>query len=129
MINLDSRQSGQANDSASIVKHTKEKDFAIVKCRSGAKGQIELPQFGLEKFPVYLRVPWIGKLSTNLKKSHITAVEDCYGFITTHSVFASKCMLSVAVRMFYLPLRPTTLSVIYEYKCHCDSWHIKATSQ
>ena len=31
-INLDVRQSRQANNSASIVKRVKEKDFAIEKC-------------------------------------------------------------------------------------------------
>ena len=30
--NLDVRQSGQANDSASIVKRAKVRDFAIAKC-------------------------------------------------------------------------------------------------
>ena len=44
VINLDVRQSRQANDSASIVKHTK-KDFAIAKCKeSAARGLIIMLQ-------------------------------------------------------------------------------------
>ena len=37
MINLDVKQSRQANDSASIVKRAKEKDFAIGKCLKKAQ--------------------------------------------------------------------------------------------
>ena len=36
--NLDVRQSRQGNDSASIAKRAKERDFAIVKVREGAAG-------------------------------------------------------------------------------------------
>ena len=36
-----------------------------------------LKRFGPEKCPVYLRVPWIGKPSTNLEKEVKTAVESC----------------------------------------------------
>ena len=32
VINLDGKQSGQANDSASIIKRAKLKGFAIAKC-------------------------------------------------------------------------------------------------
>ena len=49
MINLDVRQSRQANYSASIVKHTKERDFAIAKVReSAARGQIGTPRLAKE---------------------------------------------------------------------------------
>ena len=41
-----------------------------------------LKRFGLEKCPVYLRVPWIGKPSTNLEKEVKTTVESCYGSIS-----------------------------------------------
>ena len=36
-----------------------------------------LKRFGPEKCPVYLRVSWIGKPSTNLEKEIKTAVESC----------------------------------------------------
>ena len=75
-------------------------------------------RFGLEKFPVYLRVPRIGKVSINLDKNVKMAVESCYGSVTTRMVFTSKRMLPVARK----DVLPTTLkrSVIYEHLCHCD---------
>ena len=53
-------------------------------------------RFGPEKCPVYLRVLWIGKPSTNLKKEVKTAGESCYGSVSTCLVFRSKRMLPVA---------------------------------
>ena len=46
-----------------------------------------LKEFGPEKFPVYLRVSWIGKPSTNLEKEVETTVESCYGSVSTRLVF------------------------------------------
>ena len=46
-----------------------------------------LKRFGPEKCPVYLRVPWIGKLSKNLEKEVKTVVESCYGSVSTRLVF------------------------------------------
>ena len=75
-------------------------------------------RFGSEKCPVYWRVLWIGKPSTTLEKEVKTAVESCYGSVSTRLVFTSKCMLPVA-RKDVLPSIQKSF-VIYEYKCHCD---------
>ena len=75
--------------------------------------QFSMPKrFGPEKCLVYLRVPWIGKASIGLDKNVKTAVESCYGSVTTRVVFTSKRMLPV-VRKDVLP---TTLksSVVHE---------------
>ena len=71
-----------------------------------------LKRFGPEKCPVYLRDPWIGKPSTNLEKEVKTAVESCYGSISTRLVFTLKRMLPVA----HKDVLPTTQKsfVIYE---------------
>ena len=76
---------------------------------------------------MYLRVPWIGKLSTNFEKEVKTAVESCYGSVSTCLVFTSKRMLPVA-RKVVLPAIQKSF-VIYEYKCHCDSPYVGRTSQ
>ena len=88
---------------------------------------LHLSEFGPGKCPVYLRVPWIGKPSTNLEKEVKTAEENHYGSVSTRLVFTSKRMLPVARRS----VLPTTQksSVIYEYKCHCDSRYAGQTSQ
>ena len=90
--------------------------------------QFSLPKrFGLEKCPVYLRVPWIGKAFISLDKNVKMAVESCYGSVTIRVVFTSKRMLPVARK----DVLSTTLkgSVIYEYSCHCDSRYVGRTSQ
>ena len=86
-----------------------------------------LKRFGPEKCLVYLRVPWIGKYSTNLEKEVKTAVESCYGSVSTCLVFTLKRMLPVAGKH----ILPTTHKsfFIYEYKCHCDSRYVGRTSQ
>ena len=76
---------------------------------------------------MYLRVPWIGKPSTNLEKEVKTAVESCYGTVSTRLIFTSKRMLPVA-RKDVLPAIQKSF-VIYEYKCHCDSRYVGRTSQ
>ena len=86
-----------------------------------------LKRFGPEKYPVYLRVSWIDKPSTNLKKEVKTAVESCYGSVSTRLVFTSKRMLPVA-RKNVLSITQKSL-VIYEYKCHCNSRYVGRTSQ
>ena len=90
--------------------------------------QFSMPKrFGLEKCPVYLRVPWIGKASIGLDKNVKTAVKSSYGSITIRVVFTSRRMSPVARK----GVLPTTLksSIIYEYSCHCDSRYIGRTSQ
>ena len=86
-----------------------------------------LKRFGLEKCPVYLRVLWIGKPSTNLEKEVKTVVESCYGSVSTRRVFTSKRMLPVACKDVLSAIQKSF--VIYEYKCHCDSRYVGRTSQ
>ena len=74
---------------------------------------------------MYSRVPWIGKPSTNLEKEVKTAVESCYGSVSTRLVFTLKRMLPVACKDV---LTIQKSSVIYEYKCHCDSRYVGRTS-
>ena len=37
-----------------------------------------LPKFGLEKCPVYLRLPWLGSVFTRFKKQVKSAVKQCF---------------------------------------------------
>ena len=83
-----------------------------------------LKQFGPEKCPVYLRVPWIGKLSTNLKKKSKPPWKAAVvPSAPAWSLHQSTCCL--------WPVLPTTQksSVMYEYKCHCDSRYVRRTCQ
>ena len=62
-----------------------------------------------------------------LEKEVKTAVESCYGSVGTRLIFTSKRMKPVA-RKDVLPTAQKS-SVIYEYKCHCDSRYVGRTSQ
>ena len=83
-----------------------------------------LKQFGLKKCPVYLRVPWIGKPSTNLEKEVKTAVESCYGNLRQHSL-SLYIKVHSACGLQGCSNTNQKSSVIYEYKCHCDSWYVE----
>ena len=162
MINLYVRQSRQANDSASIVKRTKEKKSTlvhralIISTKPRLNEEIErikkilldngylknvinaqiakkivqfstLKRFVPEKFSMYLRVFWISKPSTNLEKEVKTAMESCYGSVSTSLVFTSKRMLPVALKN----VLPTTRKsfVKCKYKCPCHRRYVERTSQ
>ena len=90
---------------------------SIIDSNSSEKiAQFSMPKrFGSEKCPVYLRVPCIGKASIGLDKNVKTAVESCYGYVTTRVVFTSKRMLPIARK----DVLPTTLK--------CSVMHICAT--
>ena len=75
-----------------------------------------LKRFGPEKGPVYLRVLWITKPSTNLEKEVKTAVKSCYGSVSIRLAFTSKRMLPIARKDVLLTTQKSF--VIYEYKCH-----------
>ena len=82
-----------------------------------------LRRFGPEKYPVYLRIHWIGKPSINSEKEVKTAVESCNGSVNTRLVFTSKLMLPVACKNVLPTIQKSF--VIYEYKCHCDSRYVE----
>ena len=54
-------------------------------------------------------------------------MESCYGCVSTRLVLTSKRMLPVA-RKDVLPTIQKSL-IIYECKCHFDSWYVGRTSQ
>ena len=83
--------------------------------------------FGPDKCPVYLRVTYTGKAALTLERNLRIAVENCYGSVALRTVFVSRQMLP-ASRKNVLPAIQKS-SVIYEYKCHCDSRYVGRTAQ
>ena len=76
---------------------------------------------------MYLWVPCIGKSSPNLEKEDKTALESCFDSVNTRLISMSKCMLPVTRKDVLSTTQKS--SVIYGYKCHCDSPNIGRTSQ
>ena len=85
-----------------------------------------LNQFGPEKGPVYVGVPWTDKPFSLWQKEVKVAVKSCYGSVKTRLVFTLKRMLPEA-RKEVLPTFQTS-SIICEYKYHCNSWYVGQTS-
>ena len=52
--------------------------------------------FGPEKCPVYLKAPWIGSASQQLEHQIKSAVQNCYGAMSSRLIFSSQCMLPAA---------------------------------
>ena len=90
--------------------------------------QFSLPKrFGPDKCTVYLRVTYAGKPALTLERNLRIAVENCYGSVALRIVIVYRQMLP-ASRKDVLPAIQKS-SVIYEYKCHCDSRYVGKTAQ
>lgn len=63
---------------------------------------------GFEKCPVYLRLPWIGKVGVRFAQNISTIVRQCY--------FSSWPMYKNGLQIFW------TSSVLYQFKCQCEAW-------
>ena len=78
--------------------------------------------FGPNICTVYLRSPFVGLSSLSLQSNVKTAVENCCNLVVTRVVRDAKPMLSPATKDLLPALHKS--SVIYEYKCHCDSRYV-----
>ena len=86
-----------------------------------------LPEFGPKKCPVYLRLPWLGSVSTRLEKQVKSAVKQCFTAVEPHAVYSTNELLS-ATNKDVLPALQKS-KVIYQFSCHCDSRYVGRTSQ
>ena len=80
-----------------------------------------------EKCPVYLKLPWIGNISTKFENQCKTAVSSCFGAVKLRVVFSTKKMLPM-VRKDVVPTKQQSM-VVYQYMCHCDCRYVGHTSQ
>ena len=87
------------------------------------------PNEGPEKCPVYLKLPWIGNISTKLKKKKQckTAVSSCFGAAKLRVVFSTRKMFST-VRKDVVFTKQQSM-VVYQYVCRCDCRYVGRTSQ
>ena len=121
MICSKSKLKGEINRIKEILLDNEYPEEFVQKKLSKKITQFSNPKrFGPDKCPVYLRLNYTGKASQTLEKNVRTAVENCYGSVAVRTVFISRQMLTTS-RKDVLPALQKS-SVIYEYKCHCDSW-------
>ena len=85
-----------------------------------------LPKFGPEKCTVYLRLPWIGSVSTRFEKQVKSAVKQCFFAVVPHVVYSTNELLSATNKDVLHALQKS--NVIYQFSCHCDSRYVGRTS-
>ena len=81
-----------------------------------------LPKFGTEKCPVYLRLPWLGSVSTRFEKQVKSAVKQCFSAVEPRVVYSTNELLP-ATNKDVLPALQKS-NVIYQFSCHCDGRYV-----
>ena len=84
------------------------------------------PKQGRQKCPVYLKLPWIGKISLNFEKQTKIAINRCYQAVEPRVIFTRKIL--PAIRKDVLPSLRRSM-VVYQYVCRCDCRYVGRTSQ
>ena len=86
-----------------------------------------LPKFGLEKFPVYLRLPWLGSVSTWFENQVKSAVKQCFSAVKPRVVYSINELLFTTNKDVLPALQKS--NVIYQFSCHCDNRYVGRTSK
>ena len=89
-----------------------------------------LPKFGPEKCPVYIRLPWLGSVSTRFEEQVKSTVKQCFYAVEPRVVYSTKSTneLFYSTNKDVLPALQKS-NVIYQFSCHCDSRYVGRTSQ
>ena len=85
------------------------------------------PKEGLEKCAVYLKLPWIGNISTKCEKQCKTAISSWLGAVKLRVVFPTRKMLPT-VRKDVVPAKQQSV-VVCQYVCRCDCRYAGRTFQ
>ena len=80
-----------------------------------------------EKFPVYLKLPWIGNVSSKFEIQISKAITSCYYAVKPRVVYNTRVMLPSAKK----DRVPTTQKscVVYEFSCRCEARYVRRTAQ
>ena len=84
-------------------------------------------QFGPEKCPVYLKLPWIGNVSSKFENQISKAITSCSYAVKPRAVYNTRVMLPSAKKDSV----PTTQKscVVYEFSCRCEARYVGRTTQ
>ena len=84
------------------------------------------PKEGPQKCPVYLKLPWICKISLNFEKQTKNAIKRCYQAVEPRIIFTTR-KIWPAIHKNVLPSLQQS-RVIYQYVCRCDCRYMGRTS-
>ena len=84
-------------------------------------------QFGPEKCPVYLKLPWIGNVSSKFEKQIYKDITSCFYAVKPRVVYNTRVILPSAKK----DRVPTTQKscVVYEFLCRCEARYLGRTTQ
>ena len=82
--------------------------------------------FGPAKCPVFIKLPWMGKVSDDIERKTKNIMDNFFFVIIVIFLFLKRAILSPTPKKSL----PTQLlgNVIYEYKCECDARYIGRAS-
>ena len=86
-----------------------------------------LPVFGPEKCPVYLRLQWLGSVSTRFEKQVKSAVKTCFFAVELRVVCSTNKLLCATNKDVLHAIQKSNM--IYQFSCHCDSQYVGRTSK
>ena len=86
-----------------------------------------VPKFGLERYPVCLRFPWLRSIFTRFEMQLKSVVKQCFSAVEPRVVYSTNKLLS-ATNKDVLPALQKS-DVIYQFSFYCDSRYVGRTSQ
>ena len=86
-----------------------------------------LPKFGPERCPIYLRLPWLGSVSTRFEKQVKSLVKHFFSAVEPRVVHSTNELLSTTNKDVLPALQKS--NVIYQFSYHCDNRYVGRTSQ
>ena len=84
-------------------------------------------KMGPEKCPVYIKIPWKGKMTQRYEEQIKRCVSNTYLAVGPRVIFTSRCLIP-AVKKDVLPASKLS-NIIYEFKCWCDARYVGRTTQ
>ena len=81
--------------------------------------------FGSGKCLVYLKLPWIGNVSSTFENQINKAITSCFYAVKPRVVYSTRVMLPSA-KKDSIPITQKSC-VLYEYSCRCEARYVGRT--
>ena len=85
-----------------------------------------LSKFGPNKCPVYLKLPWIGKISPKFENKIKSSVMHCFRAVEPRVLFSTRKFFP-SIHKNGVPSIQQSM-VVYEYVCRCDCRYVGRAS-
>ena len=83
--------------------------------------------FGPEKCPVYLKLLWIGNVSSKFENQINKAITSCSYAVKPRVAYSTRVMLPSA-KKYNVPTTQKSY-VVYEFSCRCEARYVRRTTQ